>query len=459
MNALGAKGRVEKLRRPRRDGELVVLGVSHHSAPVELRERITVAPEHVGAAALRMRETLRAREVVVLSTCNRLEVIAITELADPLEAFANELSRSHDLPRLGLDHHLYLHRGRAALRHLFRVASSLDSMVLGEPQILGQIKKQFRQAAAAAAAAGGLKRCFDRAFRVGKRVRTETAIGQLGVSVASTAVELATRIFDDLAEKTVMLVGAGEMAELAARHFRRAGAHGLIVVNRSFERAVELSRVFGGTPVPLERIEPYLHMADIVVGSVGGAGWILGPAHFTEALRLRRRRPMFLIDLGVPRNFDPAVNELEGVYLYDMDDLDRVAQEHREQRSGEARKAEVIVEEEVERYFRQLSDGEVTPTIVALRDKAERIRQAEVERALHSLPDADEASRAVLDAMSNAIVNKLLHGPLVALKELAREEAAVVEEAAEMVRRLFALEGETPLLPTALVEGEDDEGG
>ena len=453
MSGAGARGRVETLRPRRREGELVVVGLSHHSAPVELRERVAVAPEHVGAAALRLRAALQAHELVLVSTCNRLEVVAMTEAGDPLEAFAAELTRHHELPRAGLEGHLYLHHGRGALRHLFRVASSLDSMILGEPQILGQIKEQYRQAAAVSAASGGLKRCFERAFRVAKRVRTETGVGQLGVSMAAAAVDLASRIFDDLGDKTVMLIGAGEMAELAARHFRTAGARGLIFVNRSFDRAVELARGFGGTPVPLERIEPYLPMADVVVSSVGGGGWILGPSHFNEALRQRRRRPMFLIDLGVPRNFDPALNDIEGIYLYDVDDLDRVAEEHRERRASEARRAESIIEEEVKRYWSHLRDDEVRPTIVALRDRAEEIRRVELERALRSLPAASDAERAVLEAMSAAIVNKLLHGPLVALKELAREEAAAVEEAAEMVRRMFALE-ESP--PASAARDEDE---
>jgi glutamyl-tRNA reductase len=287
-----------------------------------------------------------------------------------------------------------------------------------------------------------LQRCFESSFRVAKRVRTETGVATKAVSVSSAAVDLARRIFDDLGDKTAMLIGAGKMSELAARHLLGAGVANVIVTNRSFDRAVQLARGFGGTPVPFDQFPHYLHLADVVLGSVTAtAGYVLGPSHLHEVLRARRRRPMFFIDLGMPRNFDPAINDLQSVYVYNIDDLSRVADDHRAEREKEAERAEEIVRAEAETFWRTLAASDVTPTIVALRGKLDAIRRAELERALASLATVGPDERRVLEAMTQSIVNKILHPPTTTLKQLALdEEGRDAAEMAEVLHRLFALE-------------------
>lgn len=425
------------------DLEFWVVGISHHTAPVALRERMAFSADGLAPAARRLVASSPGLvEAVVLSTCNRVEVFAMVRPdVDPVGPVVEFLGREHSVPPALLDQHRYAHRGRAALRHLFRVASSLDSMMVGEPQILGQLKEQYRFALDDGIASTRIQPCFERAFRVAKRVRTETGIASKAVSVSSAAVDLAQRIFDDLRDKTAMIVGAGKMSVLAARHLQAHGIASVIVTNRSFDRAVEMAREFGGTPVPFERYTQYLHLADVVLGSVATSGPILGPTQMAEVMRARRRKPMFLIDLGVPRNFDPAINDLDNVYLYNIDDLSRVADEHRAEREREAIRAEEIVEDEVERFWRSLSVRDVTPTIVALRGRLDEIRRAELARALSALQRLEPGERRALEAMTTAIVNKILHAPTAMLKALANEsDAESAAEIAAMVHRLFALE-------------------
>ncbi|MFP6665329.1 MAG: glutamyl-tRNA reductase [Deltaproteobacteria bacterium] len=424
--------------------DLWVVGLNHETAPIELRERLVFPGDQLGAAAARIVAGTDAREAVVLSTCNRIEVIASAGREDELSGALTEfLANDRGVDIALLREHRYVHRGRDGVRHLFRVASSLDSMVIGESQILGQLKAQFSNAVESDAVAAFLRRCFERSFRVAKRVRTETEVATRAVSVSSAAVDLAQRIFDDLSGKTVMLMGAGKMSELAARHFIAAGVKNLIVTNRSFDRGVELARRFDGTPVPFDRYHEYLAMVDIVLGSVGADGTILGPSDLTAALKSRRSRPMFFIDLGVPRNFDAAINDLEGCYLYDIDSLAGVAKDHRAERAKEARKAEAIVLEEADGLWRQLQSPDLTPTIVALRGKLEGIRRSELDRAMATLRRLEPEDREALESMTQAIVNKILHAPMKVLKELAREEdSGGASDAQEFVHHLFELGSE-----------------
>ena len=442
-------GASPKVRRLRPGGnaapelEFWVVGISHHTAPVALRERMVFSADTIAAAAQRLvAGSPTLVEAVVLSTCNRVEIFAMAHRDAVVAGTVVEfLGREHSMPPVLLEPHRYSHRGRAAVRHLFRVASSLDSMIVGEPQILGQLKEQYRCASEDGIAKDRLRTCFERAFRVAKRVRSETGIASKAVSVSSAAVDLAQRIFEDLGDKTAMIVGAGKMSELAARHLQGHGIASVIVTNRSFDRAVEMARGFGGTPVPFERFTQYLHLADVVLGSVAATGHILGPAQMAEVMKARRRRPMFLIDLGVPRNFDPAINDMENVYLYNIDDLSRVADEHRAEREHEAIRAEEIVEEETERFWRSLHARDLTPTIVALRGRLDEIRRAELARGLSALRRLEPEERRALEAMTTAIVNKILHAPMSMLKALANEEdTETAAEVAEMVHRLFALE-------------------
>lgn len=426
-----------------REIELWVVGVSHRTAPVELRERLAFPDDQLADAARRLLDGAGpAGELVLLSTCNRVEIVAVAEPGgDAGERLIQGLARERVVSPALLAEHRYVHRGKQAVRHIFRVASSLDSMVIGEPQILGQLKEQFGRAADAGTAGRVLRHCFERSFRVAKRVRSETGIAAKAVSVSSAAVDLARRIFDNLGDKTAMLIGAGKMSVLAARHLQGHGIASVIVTNRSFDRAVELARSFAGTPVPFERFAQYLPLADVVLGSVTATGYILGPSQMHEVLRARRRRPMFFIDLGVPRNFDPALNSLENVYLYNIDDLSRVADDHRAEREREANRAEGIVDAEVERFWRWMAGQDVTPTIVALRGKLDGIRRAELARALGALRKLEPEERHALEAMTQAIVNKILHAPLAVLKEVARsEDGDAAADVADLVHRLFALE-------------------
>ncbi len=425
---------------PERDVELWVVGLNHKTAPVELREKLAIGEQALGPMAERAVERLPLREAVVLSTCNRVELVGVSSRGpDVVDGVLEFLAEDRELSAGAIGEHRYVHRGRQAVRHLFRVASSLDSMVVGEPQILGQLKEQYRLASESGATSRVLRRCFEASFRVAKRVRTETGVAAKSVSVSSAAVGLAKRIFDDLGDKTAMLIGAGKMSELAARHLLRAGIASVIVTNRSFDRAVELAREFDGTPVPFDQFPQYLHLADVVLGSVTVSGHVVGPSHLHDVLRARRRRPMFFIDLGVPRNFDPALNDLQNVYLYNIDDLARVADDHRAERQKEAGRAEEIVQSEAETLWRSLSARDVTPTIVALRDKLDGIRQGELDRAMASLDSVSADDRQVLDAMTQAIVNKILHPPTKILKEIAREEDGRAAEVADVLHRLFGL--------------------
>lgn len=447
--------RVQPLRAARESEpqvELWVFGLNHKTAPVELRERLAFPDEDVADVLKRAIGAAPVDEAVLISTCNRVELVAVSardvDIVDPVTQF---FARERGVPATTIASHCYVHRGKQALQHVFRVASSLDSMMVGEPQILGQMKAQFRLAVEGAAASRILRRCFERSFTVAKRVRNETGVAGKAVSLSSAAVELAKRIFDDLGDKTAMLIGAGKMSELAARHFVGQGIASVIVTNRSFDRAVDLARQFSGTPVPFDRYAQYLPLADVVLGSVTTSGYLFGPSQLHDVLRARRRRPMFFIDLGVPRNFDPAINDLDNVYLYNIDDLANVADDHRAEREKEAVQAEEIVREETERFWQWISRRDVTPTIVALRGKLDGIRKNELERALVALRKLEPDERRALEAMTQAIVNKILHPPLAVLKQLALQDASEAAQVAELVHRLFALE------PAAASEAAEDE--
>lgn len=414
--------------------EVLIVGVNHRKAPVEVRERLTFS-DGLLEKGLRELATLRpVDEGVIVSTCNRVEVVVATKDGDSaIEALTEFLASGERIAREQLSEHLSVYRGREAVRHLFRVAASLDSMVVGEPQILGQLKDSYSHAASAGSAGTVLHRCFHKSFSVAKRVRTETGVASKAVSVSAAAVELASKIFDRLEDKTALLLGAGTMSELAARHLLAHGVRSLVVANRTFDRAVELAREFHGTPVPFEDFPRYLQTADVVIGSTAADGYILTPARVQEVLRGRNYRPMFLIDLSVPRNFDPAINDIDNVYLYDIDDLGGVAHVNREERSREAEKAEAIVEAEVDAFWKWLRSLDAVPTIVALRDKMEAIRKGELEKTLPTLRDLSPREREALEAMTAAIVNKILHAPITHLKQHQREHEAFYVAAARLL--------------------------
>ena len=427
---------------------IVLVGMNHRTAPVELRERLAFSNGQHDQALRRLMAVEGVAEGAIVSTCNRVEVVACGPDAGALGAVLPAyLAREHGIDEAAIGAHLYTHVGPDAVRHLFRVAASLDSMVVGEPQILGQMKEQYAAAAAAGASGRVLHRCFHKSFSVAKRVRSETGIAEKAVSIGSAAVELARTIFDRLQEQTALLVGAGTMGELTARQLLSGGVGAVMVTNRTFDRAVEVARHLGGPAVPGDRLTRYLPLADLVIGVASGDKPLLGAPAVEAAMRERRRRPMFLIDLAVPRCIDPAVNALDGVYLYDIDDLEGVIVDNQDARAREAVKAEAIVDAEVDAFWRWLGSLDAVPTIVALREKIEAMRRAELERVLASFPDRSPEQQAAIDRLTVSLVNKILHGPLSALKrhQASAEEAFYVEAA----RRLFRLGIDAP-------EDEDD---
>ncbi|HEY6305096.1 MAG TPA: glutamyl-tRNA reductase [Candidatus Angelobacter sp.] len=411
-----------------------LIGVNHISAPLEVRERLAVSEAQLPDAVRSLVQQPGVDEGMVLSTCNRVEMLTSTRQGADLRGF---LRSYFGLEAEALRSHVYEFEQRAAVRHVFRVASSLDSMVVGEPQILGQVKEAYTVARSLGAINSALEALLSRAFAVAKRVRTETAIGSSSVSVASVAVELAGKIFGSLADKTVYLVGAGKMAELAARHLLARGAGRILVSNRTYERALELAEAFGGRAAPFEQLYHIAEQADIILTSTG-ASEPLFRTEQAEALRSRRRsRPLFFIDIAVPRNIAPEVNRLDGVFVYDIDDLQSMAANNSAERQKEAERAEKIIELEVERFASRMKSLEVVPTILSLQEYCETIRQAEIDRIRGRLGPISSEQESAIEAMTRAIINKLLHTPITTLKSSAAEpEAATIHE---MIRRIFNL--------------------
>lgn len=427
--------------------EIVLVGLSHHTAPVEVRERVAFANGRVEPALRGLVALPAVDEGVIVSTCNRVEVLACGRSGDAVAmALPSFLAGEHGVAVEALAGRLYTHRGREAVRHLFRVASSLDSMVVGEPQILGQLKDQYAIAAAVGASGRILHRCFHRSFSVAKRVRSETGIAARAVSVGSAAVELAKEIFDRFQDKTALLIGAGDMGEITARQLIAQGTGTLMVVNRTFERASEIAGELDGIAVPLDKLGRTLPQADLVVGAAGGERYLLTAADVHEAMRERRGRPMLLIDLAVPRSFEPAINDLDGVYLYDIDDLEGVIADNKDARASEAMIAERIVDAEVDRFCRWLDGLDAVPTVVELREKIERIRESEIARFLGSAGGGlDEKQRDGIERLTRTIVNKILHAPL---SELRRQGTPTDTLYVEAIRVLFRLGADA---------GDDDE--
>jgi glutamyl-tRNA reductase len=425
--------------------EIVIIGMNHRSAPIEVRESVAFENTYVREAVGRLCQHTSIYEGVILSTCNRVEVVAAVADSD---AALHDIK--HFLTQQGahrkvesLEDHIYMYRGSEAVRHLFRVAASLDSMVVGEPQILGQLKEFYQVAQEAGTVGAILHRLFHRSFSVAKRVRTDTGIASRAVSVSSVAVDLAKRIYDRFDDKTVMLIGAGKMGDLVARQLQSNGVQSLMVTNRTFERAVELAGRMHGSPIRFEDFPRYLKLADLVIGCTGAPEILIDAETIEKVLRERKQRAMFLIDIGDRRNFDPGINDLDNVYLYNIDDLKSVAEENLQERSNEAEKAEAIVHEEVQSFKRWIDSLEQVPTIMALKQRFDEIRRKEIEKSLSgSLRDLSDQQRQALEDMTAAMINKMLHAPISQLKRNSREgddEAALYVAA---LRKLFGLEQE-----------------
>ena len=417
---------------------IVIVGLSHKTAPVEIREKLAFAPTAMEQPLQQMLELTSVAEALIVSTCNRVELCAATKEPDTAIAELRRfLAEYHEVSPEEINDNLYDYQGEGAIRHLFRVASSLDSMVLGEPQILGQIKTAYGYTAEFKTAGLILNRFLHKAFSVAKRVRTETAIASNAVSVSFAAVELARKIFDRLDNKGVMIIGAGEMCELAARHFVSNGVSKVLVTNRTFDRAEKLAAEFEGKAIPFENFVDHLAEVDIVMTSTGAPNFILGKRQMEEVLKRRKNRPMFLIDIAVPRDIDPKVNKLDNAYLYDVDDLQGVVQANLKERQKEAGKAEAIIEQEIGQFHQWLANLEVKPTIIALRQKLEEIRRQELEKTFGNLKDLSTKQRKSIEAMAGAIINKILHQPTTLLKRTQNDTSG--EDYVDAVRALFDL--------------------
>ena len=418
------------------EGSLVLVGVNHTTAPIEVRERLSIPATRLPDAVRTLAHLPGIREGLIISTCNRVEFITFQD-ATHQPANSSLMRFLHEycaIPADTVQPHLYEFREREAIRHLFRVASSLDSMVVGEPQILGQVKESYTVAREVGAVSGALEPLLQRAFSVAKRVRTETQIGSSSVSIASVAVDLARKIFGSLQGKTVLLVGAGKMSELAARHLIQQGATSILVANRTQEKAAliagqiaeQISQQIANNPqaiacstevVPFDQLHAEAARADIVVTSTGAEGHIFTRANAKQFVERRRNRPMFFIDIAVPRDVDPGVNQVEGCFVYDIDDLQQVAAAHLADRSRESAAAENIVTAEVEKYHQHLQSRDAVPAIVALQQQAESLRQAELARAAKRLGNLTPEQQEALDALTRSLTAKLLHPQIVDLRK------------------------------------------
>jgi glutamyl-tRNA reductase len=412
---------------------LVLLGINHTTAPIEVRERVAIPAARLADATRTLLHQPGIREGLILSTCNRVELLTLqddaTEAANTQPQTKTDLLRFlHEyfaVPPHDIQPHLYEFREREAVRHLFRVASSLDSMVVGEPQILGQVKDSYTVAREVGAVSTHLESLLQRTFTVAKKVRTETQIGSSSVSIASVAVDLARKIFGSLEGKTVLLVGAGKMSELAARHLIQQGAASILVANRTPSRAEKIVADFSGPTVhteaiPFDALYDQAARADIVITSTGAPQQIFGRSHGQHFLQRRRNRPMFFIDIAVPRDVDPRMNEVEGCFVYDIDDLQQVATANLADRSREAAAAETIVSREVEKYQQRLQSLDAVPAIKALQQQAEELRLAELARSQSKLVGLTPQQREAIDALTRALTAKLLHPQLTALRDSTR---------------------------------------
>ncbi|MBN2570275.1 MAG: glutamyl-tRNA reductase [Deltaproteobacteria bacterium] len=415
--------------------------MNHRTAPVEIRERLYIVCSDEKETFRRLKDTPTLKEALYLVTCNRVEVMANVEDGKvALETLKDFIFSHVNLNREEMEKCLYTYHGDDAVRHLFRVASSIDSMVMGEPQILGQVKDAYRRCVENKASGIIFNRLLHHAFRVAKRVRTETGIASNAVSISFTAVQLAKKIFGDLKGKSILLIGAGEMAELAARHLINNGVGKIIFLNRTHERAVKLAQEFHGTAYDIDLLGEKLQEVDIVISSTGSPGYMISSDMIATALRRRKNRLMFLIDIAVPRDIDPDAGKIDNAYLYNIDNLQDIVDENVNERIKHAEKAELIIREEVTNFFRWLNSLEVVPTIVALRSKIDTIIEGEMTKANSWMKGLEKEKRENVGVLVSSIVNKILHDPIVGLKEEGENGGADPYVAA--VGKLFKLKEE-----------------
>jgi len=421
----------------------VLIGVNHRTAPVDVREQFAIPEARLPEAVRSLAALPGVEEAMIVSTCNRVELLART--SDSHAGCDGFFRQCFGVDPAPYRQYLYEYHDNDAVRHVFRVASSLDSMVVGEPQILGQVKEAYATARAVGAVNSHLDALLTRAFAVAKRVRNETAVATSAVSVASVAVDLAKKIFGNLEGKSVYLVGAGKMSELAARHLLAHGAKPIYVANRTYDRAVALAKKFNGEALVFDQLYETVPRADIVISSTGAPHTIFHKEHGERFLTRRRNRPMFFIDIAVPRDVDPEMNKLDGIFVYDIDDLQQVVSSHVADRHVEAEHAEAIVQVEVEKFQARLQTLDVVPTIVSLQEHLETVRQAEIDRVRGRLGTLTPEQELAVETMTRGIINKIMHTPITTLKSAARESSEVTT-VIDLVRRLFGLHDAKPTL-------------
>ena len=419
--------------------EIVLIGLNHKTASVELRECIAFSEEEIATTLEALHRHPAIREVLLFSTCNRVEVLLVSDnRSEAVEAVKRLISEHKTVAIDSFEEALYIHIADDAIRHIFRVASSLDSMMVGEAQILGQIKKAYRTASEKKTSGVILNRLLHRAFFVAKRIRTETGIGDHAVSISYAAIELGRKIFGTLSEKKVLLIGAGEMAELAMEHLIRNSVGKIFISNRTFERGLELAKRFNGQAIRFEEIENYLQYVDIIISSTGSPDFIITRDQVKKVIRKRRNCPIFFIDIAVPRDIDPKINRLTNTYLYDIDDLKGVIDENIEDRNREAVKGERIIDENVIQFRQWYKNLDVVSTIVALRDKLDDIAVLETEKTLQSLTHLEDTDREAIRRMTNAFIKKIMHDPILCLKSHTEHDPKTI--CLDVTRKLFKLD-------------------
>jgi glutamyl-tRNA reductase len=418
--------------------KVFVAGLNHKIADVDVREKLAFNGPKLQEGLTRFKELPEVHEAIILSTCNRVELYAnVKDNQRAAEAVKTFLSEFHNINRSSLDTGLYIYDGVNAVRHIFRVASSLDSMVVGEPQILGQLKDAFELALSQKTTGILLNKLMKKAISVAKRVRTETRIAENAVSISFAAVELAKKIFTDLSKRVFMLLGAGEMAELAAKHLISSGVKEVLVSNRTYERACDLAKEFNGKPVRFDEFIDEMSRADIVICSTGAPSYIVTKSQMQKVMKERKQRQVFLIDISVPRNLDPEINDLDNVYLYNVDDLQGVVDSNLFERKKEADKAEKIIDEELETFLKWQSTLDSVPTIIAIREKAEEIKKEELDKFFHKMPGMGQKEREAIEYMAAALINKMIHPPTAALKDDSEDKDVLVAT----IRKLYGIDG------------------
>ena len=418
--------------------KVFVAGLNHKIADVDVREKLAFNGPKLEEGLIRFIELHEVHEAIILSTCNRVELYAnVKDNQRAAEEVKTFLSEFHNINRSSLDAGLYIYDGVNAVRHIFRVASSLDSMVVGEPQILGQLKDAFELALSKKTTGILLNKLMKKAISVAKRVRTETRIAENAVSISFAAVELAKKIFTDLSKRVFMLLGAGEMAELAAKHLISSGVKEVLLVNRTYERACDLAKEFNGKPIRFDEFIDEMSRADIVICSTGAPNYIVTKGQMQKVMKERKQRQVFLIDISVPRNLDPEINDLDNVYLYNVDDLQGVVDSNLFERKKEAEKAEKIIDEELETFLKWQSTLDSVPTIIAIREKAEEIKKEELDKFFHKMPGMGEKEREAIEYMAAALINKMIHPPTAALKEDSEDKDVLVAT----IRKLYGIDG------------------